>query len=145
MTAVPHTLTRPCPSAVTCVHTQGPTYSVTVNGGECEINDDGSVECEEPFVELSETPFICNLPYREAAELEVRGLVVVGPGAREGCGVHCAGVGFGLSITSPHCTQRFLATSASRYSVVLAAASVSVQTCPAMQTCRSCETCAARC
>jgi hypothetical protein len=50
---------------------QGPTYTITVNGGECEILDDGSVECEPPFIELSETPFICNLPYREAAELEV--------------------------------------------------------------------------
>lgn len=72
---------------------QGPTYSVTVNGGECEILDDGSVECEEPFVELSETPFICNLPYRKAAKLEVRawrgvqGLesAVLGRWARCGC------------------------------------------------------------
>lgn len=50
---------------------QGPTYSVTVNGGECEINDDGSVECEPPSITLSSTPYICNLPYRTAAKLEV--------------------------------------------------------------------------
>lgn len=65
------TTTTTCPAPL-LLRAQGPTYSVTVNGGECEILDDGSVECEEPFVELSETPFTCNLPYREAAELEVR-------------------------------------------------------------------------
>jgi hypothetical protein len=61
-----------CLSSVPPPPVQGPTYTITVNGGECEILDDGSVECEPPFVELSETPFVCNLPYRKAAELEVR-------------------------------------------------------------------------
>jgi hypothetical protein len=52
---------------------QGPTYSATINGGECEISDeDGSVECEEPFIELSSTPYICNLPFRGQVKVEVR-------------------------------------------------------------------------
>lgn len=52
---------------------QGPTYSVTINGGECEVSDeDGSVECEEPFIELTSTPYECNLPFREAIKVEVR-------------------------------------------------------------------------
>lgn len=51
---------------------QGPTYSATINGGECEISDeDGSVECEEPFIELSSTPYICNLPFRGQVKVEV--------------------------------------------------------------------------
>ena len=54
-----------------CSHMQGPTYSVTVNGGECEIADDGSVECEEPTIKYSTTPYICNLPYRSKAKMEV--------------------------------------------------------------------------
>lgn len=54
------------------IHTsQGPTYSLKVDGGSCEINDDGSVECDQPTIKLTTTPFICNLPYREAASLEV--------------------------------------------------------------------------
>lgn len=81
---------------------QGPTYSVTVNGGECEILGDGSVECEEPFVELSETPFTCNLPYREAAELEVR---VCGGGSVRGLqGLRvrqCCSVGLAAAASSP--------------------------------------------
>lgn len=63
-------LNRPpwLPSAVL----QGPTYSATINGGECEISDeDGSVECEEPFIELSSTPYTCNLPFRGQVKLEV--------------------------------------------------------------------------
>jgi hypothetical protein len=43
-----------------------------VVGGECEIKDDGSVECKEPTITASSTPYICNLPFRQAAKLEVR-------------------------------------------------------------------------
>jgi hypothetical protein len=50
----------------------GPTYRATIHGGECEISDeDGSVECEEPFIELSSTPYICNLPFRGQVKVEV--------------------------------------------------------------------------
>jgi hypothetical protein len=44
-----------------------------VVGGECEIMDDGSVECTEPTITASSTPYICNLPFRQAAKLEVSG------------------------------------------------------------------------
>lgn len=50
---------------------QGPKYGLTVNGGECEIMDDGSVECTNPSIVLKGTPLTCNLPYRAAAALEV--------------------------------------------------------------------------
>eukprot|EP00879_Flechtneria_rotunda_P004220 GHRR01004468.1.p1 GENE.GHRR01004468.1~~GHRR01004468.1.p1 ORF type:complete len:443 (+),score=94.05 GHRR01004468.1:532-1860(+) len=48
----------------------GPTYGVTVNGYDCEIMDDGTVECTKPTVTLQSTPLTCNLPYRSAASLE---------------------------------------------------------------------------
>ncbi|KAF6258993.1 hypothetical protein COO60DRAFT_1638722 [Scenedesmus sp. NREL 46B-D3] len=41
-----------------------------VNGGECEIKDDGSVECANPSIMLKGSPLTCNLPYRQAASLE---------------------------------------------------------------------------
>jgi hypothetical protein len=50
---------------------QGPKYSLQVNGGVCEILDNGSVECKNPSIVLKGTPLTCNLPYRAAAELEV--------------------------------------------------------------------------
>ncbi|WIA29474.1 hypothetical protein OEZ86_011975 [Tetradesmus obliquus] len=51
----------------------GPKYGLTVNGGECEIMDDGSVECTNPSIVLKGTPLTCNLPYRAAAALEGAG------------------------------------------------------------------------
>lgn len=49
----------------------GPTYSLTVDGGSCELLDDGGVECSPPSVKLQGTPLTCNLPYRAAASLSV--------------------------------------------------------------------------
>lgn len=49
-----------------------------VDAGKCEINDDGSVECSEPTIKFSSTPYICNLPYRSEATLEVRTHVLTG-------------------------------------------------------------------
>jgi hypothetical protein len=45
---------------------------VTIDGGSCEVADDGSVECEPSSIKYSSTPYICNLPYRSKAKLEVR-------------------------------------------------------------------------
>ncbi len=50
---------------------QGPTYSLKVSGGSCTIDDDGKVDCAAPTVALSSTPYECNLPFRQAAKLEV--------------------------------------------------------------------------
>lgn len=66
-----------CPSSapdyVACVLSilQGPTYSLKVDGGSCEIMKDGSVQCSQPAIKITRTPLTCNLPYRKAASLEV--------------------------------------------------------------------------
>jgi len=48
---------------------QAPIYSLEVNGGSCEVQDDGSVECEPPFVALTATPLTCNLAFTSAGGL----------------------------------------------------------------------------
>jgi len=56
---------------VVCSGVQGPTYSLEINGGTCEIFRNGTVECEQPSVTFTFTPLTCNGPYKEACAVTV--------------------------------------------------------------------------
>lgn len=72
--------TRPCPCPLPPAScplppawcTQGPIYSLVVDGGTCRIQDSGKVSCEQPTITFKSTPLVCNLPYKAACSLTVR-------------------------------------------------------------------------
>ncbi|KAI8462875.1 MAG: hypothetical protein J3K34DRAFT_527441 [Monoraphidium minutum] len=46
-----------------------PIYSLQVDGGSCEVQDDGAVECSPATVRLSSSPLTCNLLFQSAPSL----------------------------------------------------------------------------
>jgi hypothetical protein len=54
-----------------------------VNGGACEVLDDGSVECDPPAISLTATPLTCNLPFTSGGGLSVRAPSTLGASAAQ--------------------------------------------------------------